>query len=478
VRQAISQAGNAGARQVVVLSDGADTGDTALPDVVRAAKQSEVTVNVVALEQSAANQAKLRQITGASGGSVLAADDPDALAKVFTAEADALAQQVLVEFTSEVEGEATIAVSLDADGETFSDSTFTALAKQAETKPAFQKPIPVEPERPLLAPDTWLVYGGAIGIGLALAVAIAALFALKPREKQSLTERHLAHYANRAEWGNVEVTETRSKINVRDSAVAVAEQVVSSGGFEERLTTKLSAAGLTLTAAEWLLLHSGIVVLSALVGFLLSGGSWLAIAVAFFFAAAAPWLFLSLKRSRRVKAFNSQLADTLQLMSGGLSAGLSLAQAVDTVVKEGAEPMSGELRRALVEQRLGVDIEDALEGVGDRMDSKDFNWVVMAIRIQREVGGNLAELLNTVAATLREREYLRRQVLSLSAEGRLSAWILGGLPPVFAAYLAFAQPAYLAPLVTTTIGWTIIGTALVMLAVGVFWLAKTVKVEV
>lgn len=120
-------------------------------------------------------------------------------------------------------------------------------------------------------------------------------------------------------------------------------------------------------------------------------------------------------------------------MSGSLSAGLSLAQSLDTVVREGNELVSGEFRRAIVEQRLGVDIEAALEGVATRMRSEDFSWVVMAIRIQRDVGGNLAELLLTVAGTLRERAYLRRQGKTLSAEGRMSAWILGGLPPGFSA---------------------------------------------
>jgi len=104
--------------------------------------------------------------------------------------------------------------------------------------------------------------------------------------------------------------------------------------------------------------------------------------------------------------------------------------------------------------------------------------VVMAIRIQREVGGNLAELLTTVAATLREREYLRRQVSVLSAEGRLSAFILGGLPPLFIGYLSMAQPTYLAPMYTTTLGWLMSGTAVVMMTVGVIWLKKSVKVEV
>jgi tight adherence protein B len=165
-------------------------------------------------------------------------------------------------------------------------------------------------------------------------------------------------------------------------------------------------------------------------------------------------------------------------MSGALSAGLSLAQAVDTVVREGSDPIAGEFRRALMEARLGVEIETALEGIAERMESKDFEWVVMAIRIQREVGGNLSELLTTVAATIREREYLERQVLALSAEGRLSVWILGGLPPAFLVYLMLTNRTYLEPLVSTPLGWIMLGGMVVMLVVGIVWMKKLVKVEV
>ena len=139
-------------------------------------------------------------------------------------------------------------------------------------------------------------------------------------------------------------------------------------------------------------------------------------------------------------------------MSGSLSAGLSLAQSVDTVVREGQEPIAGEFKRVLVETRLGVSLESALDGVAERMVSKDFEWVVMAIRIQREVGGNLAELLNTVAATLRERDYLRRQVQTLSAEGKLSAYILGGLPPAMVIYMLMVRRDYVMPLFTDPMG--------------------------
>jgi tight adherence protein B len=194
--------------------------------------------------------------------------------------------------------------------------------------------------------------------------------------------------------------------------------------------------------------------------------------------ALGPWLYLGLKRGKRLKAFNAGLADTLQLMSGSLSAGLSLAQSLDTIVREGSEPMTSEFKRVIAETRLGVELEDALDGISQRMDSKDFMWVVMAIRIQREVGGNLAELLLTVAATLREREYLRRHVRALSAEGRLSAWILGGLPPGFLAYLSLTKGDYVAPMFTQPIGWLMLIGMLVLEVVGVFWMMKVAKVDI
>jgi tight adherence protein B len=235
---------------------------------------------------------------------------------------------------------------------------------------------------------------------------------------------------------------------------------------------------MALKASEWLLLHAAIAFIIGLLGLLLSGGSPLVMVLFLIIGAIGPWFYLAMKRSRRLKAFDSNLADTLQLMSGSLSAGLSLAQSMDTIVREGTEPITSEFKRVIVESRLGVPLEDALEGVAERMQSKDFKWVVMSIRIQREVGGNLAELLNTVAATLREREYLRRHVQALSAEGRLSCWILGGLPPVFFGYLVLSQPSYVKPLYTQPIGWVMLVTTAVLLVTGIFWMSKVAKVDI
>jgi tight adherence protein B len=165
-------------------------------------------------------------------------------------------------------------------------------------------------------------------------------------------------------------------------------------------------------------------------------------------------------------------------LAGSIAAGYSLPQAIDTVVRESEAPMAAELNRALIEARLGVPIEDALETIGVRMDSVDFAWVVMALRIQRDVGGNLAEVLTTVAATMRERERLRRQVDVLSAEGRLSAIILGALPLLFVTYLIFARPEYIGVLVTTPLGILMVVTGVVLMIIGAFWLRKVVKVVV
>ncbi len=168
--------------------------------------------------------------------------------------------------------------------------------------------------------------------------------------------------------------------------------------------------------------------------------------------ALGPWMYLGFRRRRRKKKFEAALPDTLQLMSGSLAAGLSLAQSVDTIVREGTEPITSEFKKVLVETRLGLSLETALQGVADRFESKDFDWVVMAINIQRQVGGNLAELLNTVAGTMREREYMRRQVAALAAEGKLSAMVLGGLPPMFLLYLMLANRTYVMVLFQRPIG--------------------------
>lgn len=306
-----------------------------------------------------------------------------------------------------------------------------------------------------------------------------AITAIGPRRDDSVTGR-LAQYTL---GGRTSGAPKASRVDdnrgpVARSAFGLAERVVQSRGLEAGLARRLEAGGIPLKPAEWLMVHVGTVLCLPLFVLLITGANLVLVLASLVPAVVGPLGYLAFKQRRRTRAFLAQLPDVLQLLSGSLSAGYPLPQAADAVVRQGNEPVASELNKALVEARLGAPIEDALDDVATRMQSVDFHWVVMAIRIQRDVGGNLSEILSTVAATLRERERLRRQVQVLSAEGRLSAWILGGLPPAFALYLAAAQPSYLKPLYTEPLGLLMIAGMVTLMLVGTFWLRKVVKVEV
>jgi tight adherence protein B len=155
-----------------------------------------------------------------------------------------------------------------------------------------------------------------------------------------------------------------------------------------------------------------------------------------------------------------------------------LLQALDAVAKDAAEPAAKEFSRALAETRIGADVSEALEHMAERMDSTNMRWASMAIQIQRTVGGNLAETLRTTAKTLRERESLKRHVRALSAEGRLSAYILIALPIGIFLFTLQSNREYVELLWTRPLGLAMVGAGLVSMTIGIFWMRKVVDVEV
>jgi tight adherence protein B len=191
-----------------------------------------------------------------------------------------------------------------------------------------------------------------------------------------------------------------------------------------------------------------------------------------------PALFVRIKAARRRRAFEQQLPDVLQMMSGALRAGYSIQQALAAVAEDGQPPASDEFRRTTAEVRLGATIDEALRQMAQRLGVIDFDWVVMAIEIQREVGGDLAEVLEAIAQTIRERERLRRHIKALTAEGRLSGWILGGLPFFMAGMLLLINPDYLAALFESGFGLVMIAGASVLMVIGAFWMRKIIRIEV
>jgi tight adherence protein B len=188
-------------------------------------------------------------------------------------------------------------------------------------------------------------------------------------------------------------------------------------------------------------------------------------------------LLLSFRASRRQAAFADQLDDSLQLMAGSLRAGHSLLRAVDSVASEADAPTSEEFSRIVNETRVGRDLNDALYEVAERMGSDDFTWVAQAIAIHREVGGNLAEVLDAVGHTIRERNAIRRQVKALSAEGKLSAIVLMALPFGVTGFISMSNPEYIGKFFESVTGYAMLAAAALMLLVGGLWLKSTVKIK-
>ncbi len=166
------------------------------------------------------------------------------------------------------------------------------------------------------------------------------------------------------------------------------------------------------------------------------------------------------------------------LVASSLSTGFSLLQALDAVARDAAEPAAKEFARALAEARLGTDIEITLTALAKRMESRNMEWTAMAIQIQRTVGGNLAETLRTTAATLREREMLKRQVAALSAEGKMSAYILVALPFGILLFLLRANYDYVALLWTRPMGLAMVVGGAISLAIGIAWMRSIVNLKV
>lgn len=260
-------------------------------------------------------------------------------------------------------------------------------------------------------------------------------------------------------------------------AVELTEQVATSQGYLGRAEDALERANVPLRAAEALTAYVGAVVVITLLA-LLYYRSLIAGLVCGVLATLLPVMILNFVAKRRRKKFMQQLPDTLQLLSGTLRAGYSLMQGIEAVSQEVEDPMGLELRRVVTESRLGRPVEEALDSSAERMDSPDFAWAVMAIRIQREVGGNLSELLLTVAETMTARERLRREVAALTAEGRMSAIILGLLPPGLGMAMFVMNPEYTKVLFTDGLGIALLVISVISMIVGFLWMRKIINIEI
>lgn len=263
---------------------------------------------------------------------------------------------------------------------------------------------------------------------------------------------------------------------IADRVVGGVDAVVSRpGGWRPFSARELELAGVAMPMASLLVLIGSIAVVMFSVGTLFASGF-----VGLLLAVAVPVvtkIWLRARGTRTCNAFAKQLPQTLQMMAASLRAGHSLPRVLDAVSHEVDAPTSVELARVVNESRVGRDLVESLDAMAERMRSQDFGWVAGAIAAQRETGGNLNDILDQVAGTIRERQHVRMQVRSLSAEGRLSAWILMALPVGIGGYYTVISSDTMSLFIGTSIGKLLLVGSAVMYLLGGLWMRSVVKIE-
>jgi len=319
--------------------------------------------------------------------------------------------------------------------------------------------------------DLWLlIILGTSFLGAFLVAVMLLTVGHKGRRRRSLSRLMLGRRRAREQ-------EAKEAQWMPTGLVQAGRRVASAGGFSVHLDDRLEQAGVPMRAGEFVALTAVCVVAGAIVGAILLPN------IVFVLMVAAgggllPYGWLHRAVAKRQKRMSEQLSDTLSILASALRAGHSFLQALDQVAKEISEPSASEFQRVVSEIRLGRPVEDSLSAMADRVDSEDLRWAVLAVNIQREVGGNLAEVLDIVANTVRERAYVHRQVRVLSAEGRISVAILSVLPFLIATYIAIVNPGYIAPLFTTTAGRIMLVVGGSLMGLGIFVMSRMVRIDV
>lgn len=259
------------------------------------------------------------------------------------------------------------------------------------------------------------------------------------------------------------------------SAVGALERFLADRKIRLYNKESLEDAGLRLSQADFFVLVMAGGFVGALAGFIVGGP-----VVAVLFMIPAPFMgnfVLGHLAGKRRARFDDQLGDTLQLLSGGLRAGHSILRAVDAAAQESQSPTSEEMRRVITETSLGRDLLDSLNDTSERMKNEDFVWIAQAIQINREVGGNLAEVLDQVGETIRERSEIKGHIRALAAEGKFSAYILMAMPIGIVGMLMVVNPSYMNKMFTHPLGWGMIAASVILMTIGGLWMRKIIDLK-
>jgi len=310
-------------------------------------------------------------------------------------------------------------------------------------------------------------------LGISLIIGALVYFFAGSRKKDEVTER-LDRYA----LGVEEKKKVRGEPGPRVSPLGERlDRALAERGLARNLRTQLARANLKLTAGEFIAATIICMILFPAIVFILRRDiplSLLAAVLGFF----APRWYVAYLQGKRLKAFNDQLGDIISMMVNGIRAGYSVLQAMEAVAKEMDEPASEEFSRVVKEVQLGLSLEQALDNLLRRVPSDDLDMTVTAIKVQQEVGGNLAEVLDTISFTIRERVRIKGEIRALTAQARASGYVVSLLPVGVAVLVYAINPKFMGVMFTDQCGWMMLGVAGAGIISGFFITRKIADIEV
>ena len=451
-------------RVIIIVTDGNETrSEATFEETIAAAQNAGASVYVVGIESKLFNPRPLQQIAEETGGNYYGAADTAALTEVYTSIANELSRTWRLEYVTSALPSEAIQLTATAGGESASVEVVAPGSSVVTRTPEIEGRLPEQ-----FFGTFWGQAAFAAVVGLVIFLAAAFAFA-SPRSAwlKGRLQPHLATQRRVKQTG-------RERLKIAAGLFHATENALGKFKPWRRLQRILERADLPLRTVEfvYLMLAAGL-----FAGLIAAGmtRSVPLIALGLLGGAAVPYLFVSFKAKQRVRNFENQLPDLLVTMAAGLKAGHSFRQALQSVVDEDQPPASKELKRVLTETRLGRPMDEALADMAQRIGSKNFEFVITAVTIQRQVGGSLATLFDMVADTVRNRQQFAKKIKGLTGMGRASAYVLVGLPFFVALMLTVLNSEYMRPLWHTSTGHKLIIGMFVMIGIGSLILRKIVN---
>jgi len=319
-----------------------------------------------------------------------------------------------------------------------------------------------------------------IGIVVVVVVLLLAVLSIRGRNS-SVVEDRLGRYADFQQLPRIEGEDRKVTKKEKESALSKRMNAsLEKSSFGARYKTELARADLNLTIAEFAALHVITAIgLGFVCYFVLFTGQFVMAILGAAVGMFIPRFYVSFKKSQRLRKFEEQMPDLLSLWVNSLRSGYSTMQSLDAIARESGDPSGPEFKRVIMEVQIGLPQETALAHLLDRMPSEDLDLIITAVNIQREVGGNLAEILETIGHTIRERIKLKGEIRVLTAQGRITGYLISFLPIALGLFLNAVNPNYVGRLFSDRFcGWPMIALALIMIGLGTAIIQRIVDIEI